>query len=120
MHLLSDDSDKVTTDVVEGSRSTPPRIRDDKIKTAQFLMSLFDELQTIISITDIGLNGNTSFRKIFQRFLCTRCIVGVIYCDDKVVLGCQSLGDDESETSTTCLLEREEIERIPPVMRAFR
>jgi hypothetical protein len=59
-------------------------------------MSLFYELETVTLITDIGLKSNASLWESCKGFFCSSGIVGVIYCDDKVMMGCQSLGDDQT------------------------
>jgi hypothetical protein len=60
-------------------------------------VSLLDELETVVSFGDVGLDCDAAFREDFEGFFGAGGVVCVVYCDDKVVFGGQSAGDNEAE-----------------------
>jgi hypothetical protein len=65
-------------------------------------MSLLDEFEAVVSFGNVGLDCDAALGEGFEGFFGTGRVGRVIYCDDKVVLGGQSAGDDEAETGAAC------------------
>jgi hypothetical protein len=81
-----------------------------------------DESEAVVSFGDVGLDCDAGLREDFEGFFGAGRVVCVVYCDDEVVLGGQSAGDDEAETGAACDCQYTvwKLWFGPPVIRAFR